>query len=140
MRVDGTESDSGDGGHDIRREGEGDVEQAHVLGALRAIGQRVARQRPVDGGVEAIADAVDGTEEQHQGHRRGVEDDEDERDPGLDAAAGVDEGLAPVTIRHPAADESERGGEDQDDEQPDRVEHVGVADADDVAEEEECER
>ena len=70
------------------------MEEAHVLGAAGAIGQRVAGERPVDCVVKPVTDAVSRT--QHKDDRDGLrkEGDEDERHERLEASAGEDEDLA----------------------------------------------
>src|SRR5207249_3752015 len=57
--------------NDRLRQCQRDVEQAHVLGRLLGIGQRVAGQRPIDCEVEAVADSVRNPQRENKRDRVG---------------------------------------------------------------------
>src|SRR5712692_12081168 len=127
---------TGEERHHELRQRQSDVEQAHVLCAARAVGQRVAGEGPVDRVVEAVANAVRGTRREDDGQRGGEEQHEHEGDESLEAAAREDEDLASLrAVGDVAACEPEGDRHQQHHEEPFRGERRRIADVSHVAEE-----
>jgi len=79
---------------------QGDVEETHVLGGLAFVGQRVASESPVDGKVEAVANAICDAQCKHQLNGGWVKGDENDGDKCLSSAGQVDEDFAAMqTVR-----------------------------------------
>ena len=112
------------------------MEEAHVLGAVLPVGQRVASERPVDGVKQAVPDAVGGAKHENDWLRGRIEDDENQGDEGLEASARIDENLAPLLpVGEVAAQQTKRDRHQQHDEKPEGQEARGVGDPYNVAEE-----
>src|SRR6266480_2732128 len=83
---------SEDRGREHLGQGEGDVQQRHVSsGRLLAIRKHVAGERPVDGVVGAVADAVEDAEDVEKSERANETEEQDGNDNSLHRTRDVDE-------------------------------------------------